>query len=66
MRTFFSVTDFRFLKKVVLERIETANAVISQQNGHIYFVCFQTGRFEWFPPLNLSKREEPFWALSYD
>ena len=41
MRTFASVTDFRFLKKVVLEQIETA--IISQQNGHIYFVCFQTG-----------------------
>ena len=43
MRTFASVTDFRFLNKVVLEQIETANAIISQQNGHIYFVCFQTG-----------------------
>ena len=42
MRTFASVTDFRFSNKVVLERIETANAIISQQNGHIYFVCFQT------------------------
>ena len=41
MRTFASVTDFRFLNKVVLEQIETA--ITSQQNGHIYFVCFQTG-----------------------
>ena len=43
MHTFASVTDFRFLNKVVLEQIEIANAIISQQNGHIYVVCFQTG-----------------------
>ena len=27
----------------MLEQIEIANAIISQQNGHIYFVRFQTG-----------------------
>ena len=43
MRRFASMTDFRFLDKVVLEQIETANAIISQQNRRIYFVCFQTG-----------------------
>ena len=43
MHTFASVTDSRFLNKVVLEQIEIANAIISQQNGHIYVVCFQTG-----------------------
>ena len=44
MHTFASVTDFRFLNKVVLiEQIEIANAIISQQNGHIYVLCFQTG-----------------------
>ena len=44
MHTFASVTDYRFLNIVVLiEQIEIANAIISQQNGHIYVVCFQTG-----------------------
>ena len=72
MHTFASVTDSRFLNKVVLEQIEIANAIISQQNGHIYVVCFQTGlvqvdlsgppsesfqNFQWSPP---------FWAHSYD
>ena len=27
----------------MLEQIEIANAIISQQNGHIYVVRFQTG-----------------------
>ena len=43
MGTFASVTDFSFLNKVVLEQIETAYAIIFQQNGHISFVRFQTG-----------------------
>ena len=36
------MTDFRFLNKIVLEQIEFANAIISQQNWQIYVVCFQT------------------------
>ena len=74
MHTFASVTDFRFLNKVVLEQIEIANAIISQQNGHIYVVCFQTGivqadlscppsesfhNFEWSPPFGLSVTTDP-------
>ena len=43
MHTFASVTDFRFLNKVVLEQTEIASAIISQQNGYIYVACFQTG-----------------------
>ena len=67
MHTFASVTDFRFLNKVVLEQIEIANAIISQQNGHIYVVCFQTGIVQADlsgPPLNPSKFSviPPFWA----
>ena len=74
MHTFASVTDFRFLNKVVLEQIEIANAIISQQNGHIYVVCFQTGivqadlsgppsesfqNFQWSPPFGLSVTTDP-------
>ena len=42
----------------MLEQIEIANAIISQQNGHIYVVCFQTGIVQADlsgPPLNPSK-----------
>ena len=74
MHTFASVTDFRFLNKVVLEQTEIANAIISQQNGHIYVVCFQTGivqadlsgppsesfqNFQWSPPFGLSVTTDP-------
>ena len=74
MHTFASVTDFRFLNKVVLEQIEIANAIISKQNGHIYAVCFQTGivqedlsgrpsesfqNFQWSPPFGLSVTTDP-------
>ena len=74
MHTFASVTDFRFLNKVVLEQIEIANAIISQQNGHIYVVCFQTGivqadlsgppsesfqNFKWSPPFRVSVTTDP-------
>ena len=74
MHTFASVTDFRFLNKVVLEQIEIANAIISQHNGHIYVVCFQTGivradlsgppsesfqTFQWSPPFGLSVTTDP-------
>ena len=46
MHTFASVTDFRFLNKVVLEQIEIANAIISQQNGTFMLYAFKLALFK--------------------